>query len=308
VEIKNNVIYKTGGPGMQFSGIEKTYIHHNNVNYSGDNSDSRKWGRGSGLWTWQSSNVLIEHNRFTNAHGPGDSAGAHIDYNCSDIILQYNFSANNAGGFCEILGNNYNCAYRYNISVNDGYRKKGVNNAFQEGKIFWLSGYVGKTKKRTGPFNSYFYNNTIFVNKDIVPKIAIDRAASGILVVNNIFCFEGESMLVKGDQYKPDSNGEFKAKNIVFNNNLFALDTSWSKDIPMQDAHPIFGNPEFANPGGMDIKDYIPINVEMIKNRGIPIEKIPYDSVGLSLGLEMEYDILGNKIIKNIGMGAIQLK
>ena len=27
------------------------------------------------------------------------------------------------GGFCEILGDNINCGYRYNISVNDGYRE-----------------------------------------------------------------------------------------------------------------------------------------------------------------------------------------
>ena len=34
------------------------------------------------------------------------------------------------------VGNNYNCAYRNTIRVNDGYRIKGENNAFQEGKHF----------------------------------------------------------------------------------------------------------------------------------------------------------------------------
>ena len=121
---------------MQFSGVTDGHIHHNKIDHSGSTADSRNWGRGSGLWTWSCSNIVIEHNRFENANGPGDSAGVHIDYNCNDVVIQYNLSANNAGGFCEILGNNYNCAYRYNISINDGYRVKGVNGAFQEGKIF----------------------------------------------------------------------------------------------------------------------------------------------------------------------------
>ena len=76
---------------------------------------------------------------------------AYIDFNCSDVIIQYNYSANNVGGFCEILGNNYNCAYRYNISVNDGHRMKGQNGAFQQGKTLWLSGFVGKGNERNGP-------------------------------------------------------------------------------------------------------------------------------------------------------------
>lgn len=117
INVNHNQVERTGGPGIQMSGINDGHIHHNSVQFSGSPDDSRKWGRGSGLWTWGSTDVLIEYNRFTNANGPADSAGCHIDFNCRNVIVQYNFSANNAGGFCEILGNNYNCAYRYNISV-----------------------------------------------------------------------------------------------------------------------------------------------------------------------------------------------
>ena len=190
--ISDTKVTETGGPGIQMSGVKNGHIFNNIVDKSGSTDDSRKWGRGSGLWTWGSSNILIEKNRFTNANGPGDSAGAHIDFNCKNIVLQYNFSANNAGGFCEILGNNYNCAYRYNISVNDGFRVKGENNAFQEGKIFWLSGYIGKGKRK-GPFNSYFYNNTIYVKESIQVKMALAKEAKGILIANNIFHIEGNS-------------------------------------------------------------------------------------------------------------------
>jgi hypothetical protein len=167
ITVLNNRVTETGGPGMQMSGVKNGLVKGNCINGSGSNNVTRKWGRGSGLWTWGTTNVVVENNSFLNANGPGDSAGCHIDFNCSDVVVQHNLSVNNAGGFCEILGNNFNCAYRYNISVNDGYRVKGQNGAFQEGKIFWLSGYVGNKQQPKGLYNSYFYNNTIYTKKEI---------------------------------------------------------------------------------------------------------------------------------------------
>ena len=37
-------------------------------------------------------------------------------------MFQYNYSEDSEGGFCEILGDNHNVAYRFNVSVNDGFR------------------------------------------------------------------------------------------------------------------------------------------------------------------------------------------
>lgn len=276
------------------------------MNLSGSSDDSRKWGRGSGLWTWSSSNVLIEKNRFTNSSGPGDSAGAHIDFNCQNIVLQYNFSANNAGGFCEILGNNYNCAYRYNISVNDGYRIKGKQGAFQEGKIFWLSGY--NSGERTGPFNSYFYNNTIVVNDKIEAKFAIDRVADGVLIANNIFHVSGKGKVVKGDQYNPETKGEWKVNDVFFDNNLFLHSESWPKSLRLQDKHPIWGDAEFSEVYGMQIADYQPQNSGLVKDKGIKIPKLANDTIGLVYGLNVTVDILGNEITGRPDLGAIEIK
>ena len=307
IEISGNKVLYVGGPGIQMSGVADCTVRKNIIDHSGSNDDTRKWGRGSGLWTWGSDNVLIEHNKFLNANGPGDSAGAHIDFNCSNVIMQYNLSANNAGGFCEILGNNYNCSYRYNVSINDGYRSKGVNGAFQEGKILWLSGYSGKRSKRKGPFNSYIYNNTIYVKKDIVAKIAIDKNASGILIANNIFYLEGDCKLVKGDQYKPEKSGKTTIKNVIFKNNVYLNRNNWPDNAPIQDKHPIFGNPQFKDPGGINIEDYIPQNITLIKNKGIYIPKLPGDKIGLSNGLKINKDILDNNIKDKPDIGAIEI-
>ncbi|TLX71374.1 right-handed parallel beta-helix repeat-containing protein [Labilibacter sediminis] len=307
IQVFNNDVIETGGPGIQMSGVHTGHVKGNRVNHSGSNNDSRKWGRGSGLWTWGTSDVIIEHNSFKNANGPGDSAGCHIDYNCNNIIVQYNLSAYNAGGFCEILGNNYNCAYRYNVSVNDGHRVKGKDGAFQEGKIFWLSGYQGN-KKRSGPFNSYFYNNTMYVNKGIVAKIAVNNASSGVLIANNIFHIEGDCKAVLGDQYNPQKKGASRVKNIVFKNNLYLNKSNWPKEVLIQDEQPIIGNARFVNAGGSSLQDYLPLNAELIKNKGIEIEMLPGDSIGLINGLKVRRDILDTKIKGLPDMGAIELK
>ncbi|UAM97971.1 right-handed parallel beta-helix repeat-containing protein [Polaribacter litorisediminis] len=305
-EISGNQVLETGGPGIQMSGVKNGHIFNNIVDKSGSNNDSRKWGRGSGLWTWGASDILIEKNRFTNANGPGDSAGAHIDYNCNNIVLQYNFSGNNAGGFCEILGNNHNCSYRYNISVNDGHRVKGEKDAFQEGKTFWISAYSGK--KRIGAKNSYFYNNTIYVKKEIDAKFAVDRISKGVLIANNIFHIEGDAQAVKGDQYNPESKGKWLVTDVFFKNNLFLHTSSWPKPLPLQDEAPIFGDANFKNLGGFSIADYTPTNQQLIKNKGVKIQNLPKDTIGLKYGLHLEKDILGNKIIGLPDLGAIEMQ
>jgi hypothetical protein len=305
VRIYNNDVKHTGGPGIQMSEVKNIHVHHNIVDHSGSNDDSRKWGRGSGLWTWSASSVLIENNSFTNANGPGDSAGAHVDYNCDHVVLQYNFSANNAGGFCEILGNNYNCAYRYNVSVNDGHRIKGQNGAFQEGKTFWLSGYQGNEKPRKGPVNSYFYNNTIYVDSSIVSRVAIDGTSRGILIANNIFCVMGVSKTVLGDQNKADNGASRLDGPVMFKNNLWLSAKAWPSDAVIKDAAPKMGDPKFRNPGGNKIEDYIPTNSGMVRDKGIRIELLKDDFIGLLQGMNPDKDILGRPIGPKPHMGAI---
>jgi hypothetical protein len=64
--------------------------------------------------------------------------------------------------------------------------------------------------------NTYFYNNTIYVDSTIVSKIAIDNASNGILIANNIFYLKGDSKVVLGDQYKPDKLTGEVIQNVYF--------------------------------------------------------------------------------------------
>lgn len=223
------------------------------------------------------------------------------------MVLQYNLSAHNAGGFCEILGNNYNCAYRYNVSVNDGHRIKGVNGAFQEGKIFWLSGYQGMQNPRKGPVNSYFYNNTIYVSDSLVGRIAIDNRSRGVLIANNIFHVPGGIIVVPGDQYKPDGQEQMEVKDVFFRQNIFVAGAQWPAGAALAPQEvPIVGDVRFRNPGGLNIADYTPENRELA-SQGIPIPFIPNDYIGLMQGLHPATDILGNLLKGVPSVGAVQV-
>jgi hypothetical protein len=307
VEVEGVRVLNVGGPGIQVSGVADGHFSHLHVDHSGSVGDSRNWGRGSGLWTWGCRNIVIERSEFMNANGPGDSAGVHIDFGCRDVVVQYNLSAHNAGGFCEILGDNYNCAYRYNVSINDGFRVKGRDGAFQDGKIFWLSGYVGAKEKPRGPFNSYFYNNTIFVADDIEAKIAVAPTAEGVLIANNIFCIKGASRMVAGDQLRADQRGTKELQRVTFANNAFLRADNWPADAGIQDCAPLIGDPGFANPGGLRATDYVPRNFSLVKDRGIRVPALPEDSVGLRIGLDVSVDFLGHPVVGAPDLGAMEL-
>lgn len=307
VVVENVMVSHSGGPGIQLSGVIGGKFARLTVDHSGSTADSRNWGRGSGLWTWTSDDIVIERSRFMNANGPGDSAGVHIDYNCRNVIVQYNLSMNNAGGFCEVLGNNHNCAYRYNISINDGHRIKGQGGAFQEGKIFWLSGYVGQAP-RSGPFNTYFYNNTIYVAEEMEAKVAVAPTAEGVLIANNIFYVKGRSRTVTGDQLNADQQGADPIKRVVFAGNLFLRADNWPDGLGLRDGEPIFGDPQFLRPGGLNLEDYTPANAALVKDRGIEIPLLPGDEVGLRVGREVKTDILGQPVVGAPDLGAIELR
>ena len=309
IEIRETKVLRVGGPGIQQSGVIGGHLHKSIVDNSGNDDDARKWKRGSGYWCFGSDNIVVEHCRFLNANGPSDSYGAHIDYNCNNVVYEYNLSENNAGGFIEVLGNNYNCIYRYNVSINDGWRDKngqtGVHypmKSHQWGHTILISNY---SQTKLGPWNTYIYNNTIYVDSDNVSRNAIVNTAEGIFIANNIFYIEGESEAVKMNaQYQSaPKNGT-----VIFKNNLFLDKSSWGEGSVILDSSPKYGDLKFKRKGGSELADYIPTNVELIKNRGIIITPLPSTIKELQINLNVTKDIFGNPITGLPDMGAIEIQ
>ncbi|PKI16654.1 right-handed parallel beta-helix repeat-containing protein [Colwellia sp. 12G3] len=322
ITLENNYLHDIGGPGIMFGAVDGSLVAHNRTDRTGSSRDfdsgkvdGRKWGRGSGMWTWNTNDVLVEYNEFKNAVGPADSAGFHIDFHCSNIVIQYNLSMNNEGAFIEILGNNRNNSYRYNVSVNDGYRVKGDKNrpygkATHDGKTLWFSGFVGmkgrKVNANIAPVNNYIYNNTIYVEH--VAQVATHQNTDGAVIANNIFYFK------QGSYYLPEKRyqlvkGKNSTKNVNMTNNLFLSAQDWPVVGVMENMSAVIGEPLFVNNGGDTIVDYQPTNHSLIANKGIAILPLP-NSNGLqgnsrSGGLTVTHDILGNNLNGQVHIGAI---
>ncbi len=175
--------------------IQPGYFHLNHADYP--HWDSRNYSCGDGLWVIDSDNVTVEYCNFIGARGIHDSAGAHIDFGCSNVLYQYNLSMNNTGGFVEILGDNQHSFYRYNVSINDGQGVMESDEDQMKGDL--MSPLDRRNDGRTlffsrhsdlsaGPFNSYVYNNTIYVDSDCNSQIrTTNGSVRGLLITNNIF-------------------------------------------------------------------------------------------------------------------------
>jgi len=242
VMIRSNLFVNVGGSGAETGWCDGVLLENNIVNHSGASVDPRQWARGSGYWPFKCKNVLVQHNEFRHARGEADSCGVHIDYGNRDVTIQYNLSLDNEGGFVEILGDCVNSIYRYNVSINDGARVKGVNGAGQDGHLIWVSDYVGAGNPGIGASNSMVYNNTIYVRPGITNYLKILAKSVNTYIENNIFYLDGKVV------YTDDST------TTVFNHNL------WNGNLPAGlpfGAAAVFANPLVANAGGTNASDYV---------------------------------------------------
>jgi hypothetical protein len=308
IQILDNHLEDIGGPGIVPSKVENLLVRGNLVDKPGSRLDPRMHGRGSGIWPLKSDNVVIEKNRFMHARGKEDSCGAHIDIGNTGVIVQYNLSLDNEGGFIEILGGNSNSAYRYNVSINDGERVKDQAADLGHGRLVYLSSYSGSTAENSGLGNSniYIYNNTMYVKEEIQTAFGSTEMVDGLLIANNVFHVLGETIDVHTAWNDKLDNDDAKPTDIQFSNNLYLNEGTIPETLYIQDEFPIFGDAGFVLPGSFDPNDYAPMNGELIQDQGIVITKLPNDPIGLSLGLEVAVDFLGQPIVGLPDLGAIE--
>ena len=234
----------TGGAGFVPNKSEFVLVEHCTFNHSGSSVDSRMWKRGSGMWPFDCRNLISQYNHFMNAHGPIDSYGAHIDYGNENVVFQYNLSYNNEGGFVEILGDNTHCGYRYNISINDGYRidPDGVHN----GRTYNISDYCGNNGGCPS-VGTFIYNNTIFIGDTIHPEIRIKPEIGELHCYNNLlFCTPD------GDELPCIVGAE--GNDLSFSHNLF-FDANRMNLADAITANALFGDPTLTgqeNLGSLD--------------------------------------------------------
>ena len=236
----------TGGSGFVPNKSKNILVQNCSFNHTGSSLDSRMWKRGSGLWTFDCKDVIVQHNYFMNAHGPQDSYGAHIDYGNENVVFQYNYSYNNEGGFVEILGDNINCGYRYNISVNDGYRLDPNNiNWNKKGKIFWISNYCG-SGPRCPNVGSFIYNNTVFLNDTLNPEIYFWPNIGDVHLYNNLI-YVGSYGNKIPTLLQNTSNTLNISHNIFFDSSRIDLDSDLLNNAIFEDPHLVNASSQGVN-------------------------------------------------------------
>lgn len=206
--IRNNKFIDTGGSGTIMSAARRVLYENNLMRFTGSDTDVRMVKRGSGMWVFNSDDIVAQYNISQHARGSGDSSGMHVDYGNSNILFQYNYLEDSAGGFCETLGENVNIIWRYNISVNEG-NKNGVN------RLLWASDYAFVPKKSEKIF---VYNNTIYQGlkyQNIMADSKISLKATSLNFINNIIYLEPTAKL--GElEYLFDVNTRVFSTNILF--------------------------------------------------------------------------------------------
>ncbi|VGO17776.1 hypothetical protein PDESU_06378 [Pontiella desulfatans] len=308
MSVLKNLMENIGGPAMVPNRCDDLLVRGNTVDGSGQYTDPRMHGRGSGIWPINCNGVLIEKNAFMHARGRYDSCGVHLDIGNTDAIVQYNLSMDNEGGFVEILGVNANCSYRYNISINDGNRRPGVNeNGLTQGSghTILFSSHNFSEQPRHGPYNSYIYNNTIFVKDGQHASFSIEQGTKGILMANNLFYIEGE--LEDENPYWRGAYTNLLPGTAIWTNNLYQRGGIYPENWIFEEGNPMYGNPQFPNAGGFTPEDYIPMPGSMVEGRSVDIPVIPGDPIGLAVGFGVTEDFFGNPIIGQPDIGAVEI-
>ena len=233
--LRDNEFHNTGGTCILPIRTYNCLIEKNIFDRPGDNSDPRMANRGSSVWTWRCHNTIIQYNDCLHIRGYLDSHGVHIDHENVNTFIQYNYMEDCEGGFVEILGGNKNSVYRFNISVNDGWREnlkwKTSNHTL------WINEVVPKGKHRAD--GNYIYNNTIYIDNPYATSIDIDGKNN--FIYNNIFT---------------GINGaKIGAKQVLVKNNdtpLFMKNNLYEGQINIRfkslDSNPIDGSTHFTNP------------------------------------------------------------
>ncbi|PHN02414.1 right-handed parallel beta-helix repeat-containing protein [Flavilitoribacter nigricans] len=235
---RNNTVWENGGSGIVLSNAYNALVESNVFHATGAKTVPDKMiGRGSGAWFFSCTNIIAQHNISRHVRGSGDSYGMHIDYGNKNVLFQYNYSEDSEGGFVEILGDNINSIWRYNISVNDGLRDN-------KGNTLWISDYAGNNGILSA--GNYIYNNSVYVGNGFTPDISIN--GEDAFIYNNIFQTENNSTI--GAELLLSTN----PGPLDVSNNLFFGDINTA--FTQLDASAIQADPKYVEAGKLEADGY----------------------------------------------------
>lgn len=290
---RNNHFYRTGGTCILPTKTYNCLIEHNIFDEPGSGSDPRMANRGSSVWFFSCRNGISQYNKCYSVRGYADSYSQHIDFGNRNIIMQYNYSEDSEGGFVEILGDNVHSTYRFNVSVNDGFRDF-------KGNTLWVSAYAGKDRDILSD-SSFIYNNSVYVDAAITPDISF--VGKNIFVYNNIFYATGSATIGQDVTMEIEVGSQLYMSNNLYFGNV----TNTFKNY---DSKPLSGNPQYVNGGGLSSDDYKIEDGSMAINAGKQFPEPVFPMAGKGIFKDItttpQVDMYGNPVgvtdsVPNIG-------
>jgi hypothetical protein len=233
--VRKNLIEEVPGDGIVPIGCDGALVEYNLMRNCTDLLDIKE--AAAGIWPWSCDNTLIQFNEVSNHKAPWDAQGFDSDFNCTNTHIQYNYSHDNEGGFVLIcnpgpseadtthITGNIGTVIQYNISINDGIRKRETRVGIFSPTIH-IAGSAEDTR---------INNNILHVNTKPLPSI--DRSmitsdswggyANNTRIVENVFytpetstfkfskstndCFDGNYYLGTFKGKPKDENGRDKS-------------------------------------------------------------------------------------------------
>lgn len=237
IHIYNNEFSYNGGSAVLANGTYNCLIENNIFDHPGADTDPRMPARGSSVWNINAINTISQYNMCISTRGYLDSYGIHIDHDNVNTFVQYNYMYDCEGGFVEILKGNENAVYRFNVSVNSGFRESNWERSNSTIYVYsdrWADGGLDLSD------GVYIHNNTVVIDEPFTTSVFMD--AKNMFVYNNIFSSTNGAGMADQNPKIFDNGIPLFMKNNLFEG---TVNETWMN----MDENPVIGNPSFTKTG-----------------------------------------------------------
>lgn len=201
--VRKNLIEEVPGDGIVPIGCDGALVEYNLMRKCTSLLPNRQ--AAAGIWPWSCDNTIIQFNEVSDHKAPWDGQGFDSDYNCTNTLIQYNYSHHNDGGFILICNagkgetssedniGNKGSIVRYNISLNDALRARETH-----------IGVFSPTIHISGPCENTLINNNI-LHVGVKPAKHIEKK----MVTSNSWGGYADSTIFKENLFYAAEPSEF---------------------------------------------------------------------------------------------------